>query len=133
MEALQYPLRVRPRASVSERGEALEAVGRGQRLTNAQILALQHVGYSISERPAPPDRPWGDEDRIVILRLARTRGWSALAISVFLRRPEAKVQAILSGAFVPESSDLSPEYVGRPGAHRHVPRLPRGIPVRSMR
>ena len=86
MEAPSYSARVRPRAAACERGEALEAVGLGRRLTNAQILALRAVGYSISERQPPPDRPWGPEDRAVILRLAHARGWSALAVAMSLQR-----------------------------------------------
>lgn len=114
-----YAGRVGPRATASERGEALEAVGLGRRLTSAQIRALLDAGCSVRETPPPQDRPWGEEDRAVILRLARTRGWSALAISVFLQRPEAQVKAILSGAR-PEDK------AGPLRAHRRVPRLPHG-------
>ena len=88
-----------PKTTVAERGEAMEAVGRGQPLTARQAQALMDLGIAPRDLTADQDRPWGEADRVTILRLASVRGWSALAISVFVQRPEARVAAILGGAW----------------------------------
>ena len=110
---------MRSRVPAAERGEALEAVALHRRLTTEQVGALRDVGYSLSEREPPPDRPWGPEDRSVILRLAHSRGWSAMAIAVFLQRPRATVEAVLARRKPEGLADGPPP-------RRRVPRLSHG-------
>lgn len=110
---------VGPRTTVAERGAVLEAVGRGQPLATRQVRGLMDLGLPPRDLGMDPGRPWGEADRATILRLAGARGWSALAISVFVQRPEALVAAILAGAR-PERAVLGVRM------DRRVPRRPDG-------
>jgi|GEM_PF-6666314 len=84
-------------SSEAEKSAALEAVGARHGLTYEQVQALTAVGVTGAGHPQHIQRPWGSDDDAMVRRLARVRGWSPAAISVFLNRPEAQVRASLTG------------------------------------
>lgn len=79
----------------SEKCAALEAVASHRTLTIQQSRIIVKLGLNSVDKLGTIERPWGVADTAMVRRLAKARGWSVLAISAFLHRPESQVREAL--------------------------------------
>jgi len=87
--------RSEPPPSEQEKSAALDALGARRPLSARQARVLAMMGVSANDAGQRPERPWGVDDDLLLLRLAHVRHWSAGAIAAFLGRPESLVREAL--------------------------------------
>ncbi len=87
--------RSEPAPSEQEKSAALDALGARRPLSARQARVLATMGVFAHDAARRPERPWGADDDLVLLRLVHVQNWSAGAIAAFLGRPEPLVREAL--------------------------------------